>query len=105
VRSATARRKVSRAGVDIALHHADAARLPFEDAHFDVVTVTTIRHVIPPSRRRLCLGEASRVLKSGGWLLLIDYAGNPEGRRHWSAKYGRHGLFDLERVSVGRAAG
>jgi len=96
---AIARRKVRRAGVDIAFHHADAARLPFEDARFDVVTVTTVMHMIPPSRRRLCLGEASRVLKSGGRLLLIDYAGNPEGRRHWSAKHGRHGLFDLHSLN------
>jgi ubiquinone/menaquinone biosynthesis C-methylase UbiE len=96
---ATARRKVHRAGVDIAFHHADAARLPFEDGRFNLVTITTVMHMIPPSRRRLCLSEASRVLRYGGRLLLIDYAGNLEARSHWSAKHGRHGLFDLYSLS------
>ncbi len=96
---ATARRKVRRAGVDIAFHHADAARLPFADGRFDVVTIATVMHMIPPSQRRLCLGEASRVLRSGGLLLLIDYAGNSSERSHWTAKHGRHGLFDLHSLS------
>jgi ubiquinone/menaquinone biosynthesis C-methylase UbiE len=92
---ATARRKSRRAGLDIAFHQADAAQLPFEDDRFDVVTITTVMHMIPQSRRRLCLREASRVLRQGGRLLLIDYAGDPERRRHWSAKHGLHGLFNL----------
>lgn len=92
---AAARRKARRAGVDIAFHHADAARLPFEDGRFDVIAIATVMHMIPPNRRGLCLGEASRVLRHGGRVLLIDYAGNCEERRHWTAKHGRHGLFDL----------
>jgi hypothetical protein len=56
-------------------------------------------HMIPPSRRRLCLSEALRVLRCGGRLLLIDYAGNPQKRSHWTAKHGRHGLFDLHSLS------
>jgi hypothetical protein len=36
------------------------------------------------------------VLRRKGRLLLIDYAGDPERRRHWTAKHGRHGLFDLD---------
>lgn len=93
---AVARRKVRRAGLDIAFHKADAAQLPFEDDQFDIVTVTTVMHMVPERRRRRCLHEASRVLRSGGSLLLIDYAGDREHRTHWSAKHGRHGLFDLD---------
>src|SRR5262249_42245954 len=48
-----------------------------------------------PARRQLCLREASRVLRHGGRLLLIDYAGDPGGRKHWSARLGPHGRFDL----------
>jgi ubiquinone/menaquinone biosynthesis C-methylase UbiE len=92
---AAARRKARRAGLDIAFHRADVARLPFEDDRFDVVTITTVMHMVPQCRRRLCLGEASRVLRRGGRLLLSDYAGDPEDRRHWTAKHGRHRLFDL----------
>jgi ubiquinone/menaquinone biosynthesis C-methylase UbiE len=92
---AAARRKARGAGLNIAFHKADAAQLPFEDEQFDVVTVTTVMHMIPESRRQLCLREASRVLRHGGRLLLIDYAGDPDGPKHWSARLGPHRRFDL----------
>ena len=92
---AAARRKARRAGLDVAFHHADVARLPFEDDRFDVVTITTVMHMVPQGRRRLGLREAARVLRRGGRLLLIDYASDPEDRRHWMAKHGPHRLFDL----------
>ena len=92
---AVARRKAHRVGLDIAFHRADAAALPFEDERFDVVTISTVMHMIPQSRRRPCLREASRVLRRGGRLLLIDYAGNPDDRRHWTARCGPHRRFDL----------
>jgi ubiquinone/menaquinone biosynthesis C-methylase UbiE len=92
---AAARRKARRAGLDIAFHHADGAQLPFEDGRFDIVTITTVMHMVPQGRRRLCLREASRVLRPGGRLLLIDYAGTPEERGHWTARRGPHRLFDL----------
>lgn len=60
---AVARRKARRAGLDIAFRCAEAARLPFEDDRFDVVTITTVLHMVPESRRRDSLGEASRVLR------------------------------------------
>jgi ubiquinone/menaquinone biosynthesis C-methylase UbiE len=92
---AVARGKARRAGFDIASQHADAARLPFEGDQFDVVTITTVMHMVPEGRHRLSLREASRVLRRGGRLLLIDYAGDPGRRRHWTAKHGAHGRFDL----------
>lgn len=90
-----ARRKARRAGLDIAFRQADAAQLPFEDGRFDVVTITTVMHMVPEGRRKLCLREASRVLRPRGRLLLIDYAGDMHGRTHLSARHGRHGQFDL----------
>lgn len=92
---AAARRKARRADLNIAFHQGDAAQLPFEDERFDVVTFTTIMHMIPESQRQLCLREASRVLRHGGRLLLIDYAGHLDRRKHWSARVGPHGRFDL----------
>lgn len=92
---AVARRKARRAGIGVAFHHADAAALPFDDGRFDVVTITTVLHAVPERRRRLCLAESSRVLRSGGRLLLVDYAGDPEDRRGWIAKHGPHRSFDL----------
>jgi ubiquinone/menaquinone biosynthesis C-methylase UbiE len=95
---AAARRKARRAGCHADFRQADAAALPFADATFDVVTITTAMHMIPEARRCVCLGEAARVLRSSGRLLIIDYAGELAGRRHWMAKHGRHGQFDLRKV-------
>ncbi|MCT7376632.1 class I SAM-dependent methyltransferase [Chelativorans salis] len=92
---AVARRKARRAALDIAFHHADAACLPFDDEQFDTVTITTVIHMVPPSRRRLCLSEAWRVLRRSGRLLLIDYAGDPGERKGLVSKHGPHGRFDL----------
>jgi SAM-dependent methyltransferase len=90
-----ARRKARDAGLDIAFHHADMAELPFEEDRFDVVMITTVLHMVPQGRHRDCLREAGRVLRHGGRLLLIDYAGDLADRRHWTARHGRHRLFDL----------
>jgi len=95
---AVARRKARRAGLDIAFHCADAAQLPFDDDRFDIVTITTVMHMMPESRRLPCIREASRVLRNGGRLLLIDYAGDPAGRSHWTATHGAHGRFDLHNL-------
>jgi ubiquinone/menaquinone biosynthesis C-methylase UbiE len=92
---AVARRKTCRAGFDIPFHQSDAAQLQFKKEQFDIITITTALHMVPQSQRLLCLAEASRVLKRGGRLLLIDYAGDPRRRTHLSARHGRHGLFDL----------
>jgi ubiquinone/menaquinone biosynthesis C-methylase UbiE len=92
---ASASRKALRAGLKIAFEQADAAALPFADRDFDVVTITTVMHMIPDARHRACLREAHRVLRPGGRLLIIDYAGPPEERGHWSARRGLHGRFDL----------
>lgn len=92
---AAARRKARRAGVDIAFQHADAALLPFADDRFDVVTITTVMHMVPESRRRKSLSEASRVLRRRGRLLLIDYADDPRKRKGVIAKHGAHGRFNL----------
>lgn len=102
---AAARRKADRARLGVAFHQADAAELPFEDCRFDVVTITTVLHMVPESRRGLCLQEAGRVLRPGGRLLLIDYAGNPHERRHLSARHGRHGEFDLNALHDALAEG
>jgi SAM-dependent methyltransferase len=92
---AAARRKASCVQAEIDFREADATRLPFESDRFDVVTITTVMHMIPNDRQLLCLREAARVLRRGGRLLVIDYAGDVAQRRHWSAKHGRHGSFDL----------
>jgi ubiquinone/menaquinone biosynthesis C-methylase UbiE len=91
-----ARRKARRRGLDIAFRQADAAELPFPDGSFDVVTFTTVLHMVPEGRRARSLAEAARVLAPGGRLLLVDYAGERAARTHLSARHGAHGRFDLD---------
>lgn len=60
-----------RTGRPIALHQADAADLPFPDDSFDSVVATFALCCIPDERG--ALGEAVRVLRPGGRLLLADH--------------------------------
>jgi len=48
----------------------DSMALPFESAHFDHVLLHLITAVVPHPER--CLGEAARVLKVGGTIILFD---------------------------------
>ncbi|MEE2691377.1 MAG: methyltransferase domain-containing protein [Pseudomonadota bacterium] len=93
---AVARRKARRAGAKIDFRRADAAQPPFAAASFDVLVFTTVLHMIPESRRRTCIGEAARLLKPGGRIVLVDYSGDVGTRKHWSAKHGPHARFDLD---------
>ena len=98
-----ARRKFRRAGVDIETVHADASNLPFATGRFDAVTATTVWHMLSPADQQTALLEAARVLKPGGRLLLVDYAGPRDDRTHWSARVGPHGQFDLLSLREGLA--
>ena len=90
-----AKRKNLKARSEVAFKISEATNLPFQDETFDVVTMITALHAIPPSARDTCLAEMVRVLRPGGRLLLVDFAGKLEARRHWIATHGAHGDFDL----------
>jgi len=49
---------------------ADACRLPFGGATFDVVAFSSVLHHLPD--RRAALSEAARVLRPGGWVFAFD---------------------------------
>jgi ubiquinone/menaquinone biosynthesis C-methylase UbiE len=91
-----ARRKARRAGAEIEFRPGDATSLPFDDAQFDVATMTTVMHAVPEAEQGQCIAEARRVLKPGGCLLLVDFGGDVRTRKHWSARHGPHGAFDLD---------
>ena len=64
------------AGIEFEI--ADAEHLPFEDCHFDLVTVSQAIHWFGRPR---FLQEASRVMRTNGWLIVYDnyFAGSENG--------------------------
>lgn len=82
------RRRLDLEGLDAALRAADAERLPFPDASFDVVYSWGVLHHTPDSDR--AIREAVRVLRPGGRLCVMLYA-----RRSWVAfgLWGRYALL------------
>jgi ubiquinone/menaquinone biosynthesis C-methylase UbiE len=73
---AGARSRATAAGRPIDLTEADAEDLPFGDATFDTVVCTLGLCAVPDERA--AIGEALRVLRPGGRLLLLDHIGS-----HW----------------------
>jgi ubiquinone/menaquinone biosynthesis C-methylase UbiE len=57
----------------VALVNRDAADLGFADASYDRVILFFLLHEMPLEVRRRTLGEAVRVLKPGGQLVIVDY--------------------------------
>jgi ubiquinone/menaquinone biosynthesis C-methylase UbiE len=58
----------------VSLLAANAEKLPFADASFDVVTSVYLFHELPRRARRNALDEMRRVLAPGGLLVLEDSA-------------------------------
>jgi ubiquinone/menaquinone biosynthesis C-methylase UbiE len=72
---ARARRKTTRAGVAIAFEQGFAEHLPFADRSFDRVFSSMMFHHLPRDVRSAALVEIARVLRPGGRLALVDFAG------------------------------
>lgn len=66
------RRNAGRVGCGIEVREADAERLPYEDASFDLVVGHAVLHHLPDPL--VAFGEAYRVLRPGGALFI---AGEP----------------------------
>ncbi len=55
---------------DIVLHEGDVMDMPYADNSFDIVVMHLILAVVPQPQLALC--EASRVLRPGGRILILD---------------------------------
>src|SRR6476646_3245500 len=65
------RPKLRESGVEAETIEAPAERLPFESASFDTAVFTLVLCTVPDPQA--ALGEAARVLRPGGKLLLLEH--------------------------------
>jgi ubiquinone/menaquinone biosynthesis C-methylase UbiE len=77
---ARARRKSERRGLPVQWVQGTAGELPYPDASIDRVLSALMYHHLDDAERRRMLAEVHRVLRPGGRLHLVDFAGHHEGR-------------------------
>jgi len=101
---AIARANLEAAGLrHCQVRHADMYRLPFADASFDAITVHQVLHYA--DRPRAAIGEAARVLKPGGRLVIADFAPHAVESLREEHAHRRLGFADGEVAEWCAAAG
>jgi ubiquinone/menaquinone biosynthesis C-methylase UbiE len=78
---ARAARKLNRGGVVARLEKGYANALPFDDRWFDRVVSSFMFHHLDAAQKEAMVSEVHRVLKPGGRLDLMDFAGEREQER------------------------
>jgi ubiquinone/menaquinone biosynthesis C-methylase UbiE len=96
---ARAKKKAKNANQDVSFQNALAEALPFRAAEFDVVLATLMLHHLPRKPRQQCAFEVRRVLRPGGRVLAVDFAGGTKQRtwlpQHFHVRHGRVAPQDL----------
>jgi ubiquinone/menaquinone biosynthesis C-methylase UbiE len=77
---ARARRKSERRGLPVQWVQGTAGQLPYPDASIDRVLSSLMFHHLDNTERHRMLTEVHRVLRPGGRLHLVDFAGHHKGR-------------------------
>ncbi len=95
---ARARKKASKAGVDVTFTSGGVEGLPIPDDHFDAVLSTLMLHHLPRTAREQCVREIRRVLKPGGRVLAVDFGGPTGDRRSFIDHFHRHGRVDVHDI-------
>lgn len=96
---ARARKKATKAKVEVAFDTATVQTLPFPDARFDAVFATWMLHHLPRPAREAAAREIRRVVKPAGRIVVVDF-GAPAPRRKGllGHLHHRHGGIDLEQI-------
>ena len=94
-----ARKKASKARVDVVFTHGIVETLPFADGQFDVVLNTMMLHHLPRGARAQCAREMRRVLKRGGRVLAVDFGRATGHRKSFFDHFHRHGRLDMQDVA------
>ena len=92
---ARARKKASKAGLELKFEAAAIEALPFPDATFDVVLSTVMLHHLPDQARQQGLREIRRILKPGGRLFAVDFGGSVSERHSRVGRHSNHAHFDI----------
>ncbi|HSF13594.1 MAG TPA: metalloregulator ArsR/SmtB family transcription factor [Erythrobacter sp.] len=87
----------------IELVQGDFAELPFADASFDTVLLHQVLHFA--SDPGPALGEAARVLRSGGRIAIVDFASHDREELRTRHQHVRLGFTDRQMAELLRAAG
>ena len=75
-----ARTNLHAAGLkEVMVRHGDMYQLPFADASFDTVTLDQVLY--QAEQPQAVIGEAARLLRPGGRVLVVDYARGREAKR------------------------
>ena len=59
----------------VVLHTADFTKLPFQDMIFSLVTASLSTYNVDKSARRQAIMDAARVVRSGGYLIILNLVG------------------------------
>jgi ubiquinone/menaquinone biosynthesis C-methylase UbiE len=78
-----ARRKAALAGRVVVFAHGFGGALPYPAATFDRVFSSYVLHHLPADEKTRTLAEARRVMKPGGALHLLDFAGPDAAPRNF----------------------
>src|SRR3974377_1959663 len=102
---ARATKKARKAGEKVHFQNALAEALPFPDGQFDVVFATVMLHHLPRKPRQQCAAEVRRVIKPGGRVLAVHFAGGTKQRtglpKHFHGRHGRVAPQDLIALFTG----
>lgn len=86
-----ARKKAKKARSDVTFENGLAESLTFPDGRFDVVLSTVMLHHLPRQVREQSVREMRRVLRPGGRLLVVDFAGASANGKGPLVHFHRHG--------------
>jgi ubiquinone/menaquinone biosynthesis C-methylase UbiE len=96
---ARARSKAAKAAVTVQFENGAAQALPFGDSSFDVALATLMLHHLGRAARRDLASELIRVVKPGGRVLLVDFAGSTAKSSRLRAHFHRrHGHVELSEI-------
>ncbi len=101
---AVARVNLEKAGIDnVQIRRGDLYALPFADQSFDVVCIHQVLHFL--DNVQAALGEAARVLRPGGLMLIADFAPHQVEFLRTDHNHRRLGFADAELSEAMRQVG